>query len=114
MDSMTNIYVLLKNLEAFINSVPINPKLPNCKDWEKTRAEMKKALKNTYKILVKQGFPGPLRMCGKVPLKQVFPDTLRMSQKLLVKQAFPGPLRMCGKVLIKTVREQFEPVRKKS
>ena len=162
MDSMTNIYVLLKNLEAFINSVPIDPNLPNCKDWEKTRAEMGKALKNTYRILVKQGFlgrlrpcgqiplkqvfPGPLRMCGqiplkqvfpeplrlcgkvplkqvflgplimcrKVPLKQVFPDTLRMPRKLLVKQAFPGPLRTCGKVLQKTVREQFEPARKRS
>ena len=65
MDSMTNIYVLLKNLEAFINSVPINPELPNCKDWEKTREEMKKALKNTYMILVKQGFPAPLHTCGK-------------------------------------------------
>ena len=146
MDPMTNIYVLLKNLEAFINSVPINPELPNCKDWEKTRAEMKKALQNTYKILVKQGFPERLRPCGQIPLKQVFPGPLRMCGKVLVKQVFPEPLRlcgrvplkhvfpgplrmcgkvplkqvfpdtlrMCGKVLQKTVREQFEPVRKKS
>jgi len=98
MDSTTNIYVLLKNLEAFINTVPINPKLPNCRDWEKTRAEMKKALKNTNEILVNQGFPDPVRLCRKV----------------LVKTVFPRPLRMCGKVLQKSVLAQFEPVRKKS
>jgi hypothetical protein len=129
MDSVTNMYVLLKNLEAFINTVPINPKLPNRREWEKTRAEMKRALKNTYKTLVKQGFLegrrpcgeiplkqvylGPLRMCGKVLLKQVFPDILRMSGKVPLKQVSSAPLRMCGKVLQKSVRAQFEPVRKK-
>lgn len=98
MDPMTNIYVLLKNLEAFINSVPINPKLPDCKDWEKTRAEMKKGLKNTYKILVKQGFPEPLVRCREVLEKQVFVERLAR----------------CREVLEKTVQERFEPARKKS
>jgi hypothetical protein len=123
MYSMTNIYVLLKNLEAFINSVPIDPNLPNCKDWEETRAEMGKALKDTCKILVKQEFLAQFRPCGKVPLKQVFPGPLRLCGKVPLKQVFPDPLqevaleqplRMCGKVLIRTVQEQFEPVRKKS
>jgi hypothetical protein len=130
MDPITNIFVLLKNLEAFIKSVPIDPNLSNCKDWEKTRAEMKKGLKNTYKILVKQGFPEPLVRCRQVLEKQVllerlvrcrqvlekqvFLERLDRCRKILEKQAFLEPLRMCGKVLEKTVLAQSEPVRKKS
>jgi hypothetical protein len=107
MDSKTNIYVLLKNLEAFVNAVPINPKSPKRRAWERNRAEMKKALKETNRILMKPGyleglevFVGPFKGCGKVPSKQVFLEQLQ-------------------KVLHKTVREQFkpdrrpEPVRKK-
>jgi len=104
MDSTTNIYILLKNLEAFINAVPISPKSPNRRAWEKNRAEMKKALKDTYKILVNQGyleglqvFLGPLRGCGVV----------------LSRQVFLKSLRDCGVVLQRTLREQLEPVRKK-
>jgi hypothetical protein len=87
MDPKTNIYVLLKNLEAFINSVPINPELPNCKDWEKTRTEMKKALKNTNEILAKQGFPERLDRCRKVLEKTVFPERVLTCRKVLVNTA---------------------------
>lgn len=99
MDSKTNIYVLLKNLEAFVKDVPINPKSPKRRAWERNRAEMKKALKETNRILMKPGyleglevFVGPFKGCGKVPSRQVFLEQLQ-------------------KVLHKTVREQFESVR---
>jgi hypothetical protein len=109
MDSTTKIYVLLKNLEAFINAVPINPKSPNSRAWEKNRAEMKKALKNTYKTLAKQGNEGglfvlfgPSRGCGVVLSKQVVSELLRVSELF----------RGCKLVLQKTLREQLEPVKR--
>lgn len=71
MDPMTKSYFLFKNLEAFINTVPINPELPDCKDWEATRAELKKALKNIYVILAKERFRLPILGCGKPITKTV-------------------------------------------
>jgi len=78
MDSKTNLNVLLKNLEGFINSVPINPKSPKHREWERTRRVMKKALKDTNEILVKNGyldglavFVGPLHDCRKVLSRQI-------------------------------------------
>jgi hypothetical protein len=122
MDSKTNIYVLLKNLEAFIKAVPINPKSPNCRAWEKDRTEMRKALKDTYKKLVKQGSLEAYRWCGRIPLKQVYPGPVRMCGRVLQKDVFPDPVLStpqvlplglpCHKVPQKMAREQFVPDRR--
>lgn len=78
MVSKTNLNVLLKNLEGFVKDVPINPKSPKRRAWERNRIEMKEALKTTYEILAKGGnleglavFIGPMRDCRKVLSKQV-------------------------------------------
>lgn len=106
MARITNIYVLLKNLEAFVKSVPINPKARNYKDWIKCRVEMKKALKDMNKMLKtlesledieKRLAPVLLVPCrGRVPLKQILEAILVPCRKVPIRNVVP--MRLCGKV----------------
>ena len=109
MDSITNIYILLKNLKRFVNHVPINPKSPKYKAWEEDRAEMGKAIYETERILKKPGyleglnvFIGPLKDCGKVPSKQVLAQSVakygRDLQKVVMqKNKIYSRLKLAGK-----------------
>jgi|GEM_PF-970640 hypothetical protein len=104
-----NIFFLLKNLEAFVKSVPIDPKSRKYKEWVKCRAEMKKAIKGMDKMLrtvksledIEKGLPPLLVPCrGQVPLKQVLDAVLLPCRNVPAKSAAlshcgrPGPLQV--------------------
>lgn len=116
MDSAIRTLIFLKNLEAFIKNVPIDPKLPNSKEWEKNRAEIEKALKDTNKMLLKQGYLKLIRPCGKIPSKGVFMGPVAMCGSVAMRRIFPQqassilPDKPCPKIIPKM--EPFRPAKK--
>jgi hypothetical protein len=68
-----NTYGLLKNVEAFVKSVPIDPKSRKYKEWVKYRKDMMKAISGLHRVLdyieiVK--VPALKLPCGKIPQRQ--------------------------------------------
>jgi hypothetical protein len=110
-----NIYVLLKNVEAFVKSVPIESKARNRKKWRKDQAEAAKALKKVYAIL---GSINVIELpaiaanripCGVIPQKQV-------TSLILIpeKKALPAYINICTTIPTRKVLEQVAPIVKKN
>jgi hypothetical protein len=110
MARLTNIFILLKNLEAFVKSVPIDTKASHSKDWLKRRAEMKKAIKDMDKMLrtleslgdIAKRLPHELLLpCrGQVTLRQILEAILPPRRKVptriepLIGCGRPGPRQL--------------------
>jgi hypothetical protein len=102
-----SLFVLLMNLEAFIKSVPIDPKSPDYKQWKECRPEMKRALKKAYKIL-------ELVEDREILQKKMPVRALTFPCKIIpVKQPMHWPEKFCGRPLIRQVREEYNALKKK-
>ena len=104
-----SLFVLLMNLEAFIKSVPIDPKAPDFKEWKACRAEMKKALKKTHQIL-------ELLEDREVLFARMPKNALTFPCNIIpVKQPLRGTVfdKFCGRPLIKQVQAEYNILKKK-
>ena len=102
-----SLFVLLMNLEAFIKSVPIDPKTPDFKEWKACRGEMKKALKKTYKIL--ELLEDREVLYARMPRKALtFPCRI-----IPVKQPLVWPDKFCGRPLIRQVQAEYTTLKNK-
>jgi hypothetical protein len=114
MASKHNIYALLKNVEAFVKSVPVDPGARNFREWRKNRTETKKAIKEIHKILqlLKIIEATALKLpCGKIPQKQVF-GLIAPCWVIPQKQPLPGYISICKKILTRQALEQIRPIPK--
>jgi len=109
MAAKPNIYALLKNVDAFVKAVPINPKAANYKKWLKNRAETRKAIREIVKLLRLLEMVEPKALtypCRLILQKQVLERLLRCL-KIPLKYAEAEYLRLCGVVLQKQVYSRF-------
>lgn len=120
MARLTNIYVLLKKSEAFVKAVPIDPKSRNYKEWVKYRAEVKKEIKDIYKILALLDIIPASEIksiCHVVLPKQIF-ERVAPCWTVPQKQALAAFIRICGTVPTRQVASLFlgprpSPIKKK-
>lgn len=104
-----NLYALIKNVEAFVKSVPIDPDSTNYKSWIKDRAEMKKALKLIHLILLELDVAKPTELrlvCGQIPQKRALARLVRCLQ-IPLKQTFTASI-ICSKIPQKAAGPMFK------
>ena len=100
------VHILLKNVEAFIKAVPIDPKAKNVKKWRKNRVEAAKALKQAGHTLA--GFEvievAAVKIrCGVIPQKQATSAVV-----IPEPEATPASVIICRKIPTVNVVGQIE------
>lgn len=113
MPAKPNVYVLLKNVDAFVKRVPINPRSKSYRQWLKDREETKKALREVVKLLRSlrliretdlRGLPVP---CRAIPLRIVMERILRC-YKIPLRFVEPSYIKMCGTIPLRDVFNRLE------
>lgn len=113
MPAKPNVYALLKNVDAFVKRVPINPRSKNYRQWLKNREETRKALREVVKLLrglqlIREkdlrGLPVPCRV---IPLRIVM-ERIQPCHKIPLRFVEPSFIKICGKIPLRDVFNRLE------